>query len=146
MDRIASATTEVTAPVDRVWKALTDPADIKRYMFGTTAKSDWRVGSPITFEGEWQGKTYLDKGVITAFEPNRRLQYTHFSTLAGKPDVPENYHTVTVRLEPMGDRTRITLDQDNNETEEARVQSEKNWRMMLDGLRQLLEARPSVKR
>jgi hypothetical protein len=33
----------------------------------------------------------------------------------------------------------VTLSQDNNATDEAREHSEQNWRMMLDGLKKLLE-------
>jgi len=58
----------------------------------------------------------------------------------GKPNVPENYHTVVVELAEQGERTLVTLSQDNNPTEEAREHSEKNWQTMLDGLKKLLEA------
>ncbi len=100
-------------------------------MFGADVESDWREGSPITWKGEWQGKKYEDKGVIQQMKPERTLSYSHFSPLAGKPDRPENYHTVTIDLSGQGDRTKVTLTQDNNATEEARDQSEKNWTMML---------------
>jgi hypothetical protein len=54
-------------------------------------------------------------------------------------DVPENYHSVTIELSGQGGQTTLTLTQDNNETEEAREHSEKNWQMMLEGLKKLLE-------
>jgi hypothetical protein len=38
-----------------------------------------------------------------------------------------------------GAETTVSLSQDNNETEQAREYSEKNWKMMLDGLKKLLE-------
>jgi hypothetical protein len=53
--------------------------------------------------------------------------------------VPENYHTVTIELESKGDQTNITLSQDNNATEEARDHSQRNWQMMLDEMKKLLE-------
>ena len=137
---VAEASIDIDAPRARVWKALTDPASIKKYMFGADVTSDWKVGSPITWKGEWQGKKYEDKGVIQEMKPERTLQYSHFSPLAGKPDRPENYHTVTVDLSGQGDRTKVTLTQDNNSTEEARAQSEKNWAGMLQSLRKLLES------
>jgi hypothetical protein len=37
------------------------------------------------------------------------------------------------------DRTRVSLTQDNNATEEARPHSKKNWAMMLGGLKKFLE-------
>ena len=38
-----------------------------------------------------------------------------------------------------GPQTRVSLVQDNNPTEDARVHSEKNWGMMLAGLKKFLE-------
>jgi uncharacterized protein YndB with AHSA1/START domain len=133
-----SSITIETTPA-KVWQALVTPAAIKQYMFGTNVTSDWKEGSPITWKGEWQGKAYEDKGVIRQFKPNQALQYTHFSPLAGLPDKPENYHTVSIQLSPDGNGTRVSLTQDNNPTEEARSHSEKNWKMMLDGLKKFVE-------
>ena len=136
---IARAETFIAAPASSVWKALTDPAIIKQYMFGTTVKSGWQKGSPITWSGEWQGKSYEDKGVITAFEPSKQLQYTHYSPMTGLPDVPANYHTVTISLKEEGSNTLVTLTQDNNANEQEKQHSEKNWDMMLDGLKKSVE-------
>ena len=137
---VATASTTIKAPVARVWQALIDPAMIKQYLFGTEVVSEWTPGSPIVFRGEWQGKTYEDKGVILGMEPRRLLQYTHWSNLSGLPDRPENYHTVTIELDAQGTQTRVSLSQDNNPTEQARDHSEKNWETVLAGLTQLLEA------
>jgi uncharacterized protein YndB with AHSA1/START domain len=136
---VAKATIALDAPARDVWRALTDPVSIKQYMFGTTVESRWRKGSPITWKGEWQGKPYEDKGVVLDMKPSRMLQYTHFSPLAGKPDKPENYHTVTITLSPSDRHTRVTVAQDNNATEEAQAHSEKNWTMMLAGLKKVIE-------
>jgi uncharacterized protein YndB with AHSA1/START domain len=139
---IANASTTINAPSAELWQALVTPAAIKEYMFGTTVTSDWVVGSPIVWEGEWLGRAYEDKGIILQVVPERVLEYSHFSPLAGVPDVPENYHIVTVELSPDGERTRVTLSQDNNPTEQAREHSEKNWGMMLAALKQFLERQP----
>jgi uncharacterized protein YndB with AHSA1/START domain len=136
---IASVSTTITVPSADVWQALVTPAAIKQYMFGTTVTSDWVVGSPISWKGEWQGRAYEDKGIILQVVPERVLEYSHFSPLAGVPDVPENYHVVTVELSPDGERTRVALSQDNNPTEQARERSERNWGVMLAALKQFLE-------
>ena len=67
------------------------------------------------------------------------LQYTHFSPLSGQPDIPENYHTVTVRLAGNKEETEVSLTQDGSKTEQERTHSEENWNKMLTGLKQLLE-------
>src|SRR5919199_1123323 len=91
---VARASITIDAPRAQVWSALVNPEAIKQYMFGTNVVSDWREGSPIVWKGEWQGKSYEDKGVILELKPGRTLQYSHFSPLSGAPDRPENYHTV----------------------------------------------------
>ena len=136
---IARASLSVAAPIARVWDALVNPQTIKKYMFGTTVVSEWQKGSPITWKGEWKGKSYEDKGTILEIEPRRRLQYSHYSPLSGLPDSPENRHTVTIELSEEGAQTRVSLSQDNNASEEARQHSEKNWKMMLDGLKKVVE-------
>ena len=138
-DLTARASTRIDASADDVWRALTDPAEIRKYYFGTNLKTDWKPGSPITWSGEWQGKTYEDRGKVLEVEKNRRLKYTHFSPMMGLEDKPENYHTITIDLAPDGDGTRVSLAQDNNADAKARDHSAKNWETMLGGLKKLLE-------
>jgi len=135
----AKATTVINAPASKVWEALTQPEQIKQYLFGTQVTTDWHVGSPITYKGEWKGKPYEDKGKVLEIEPRKRLVSTFWSALAGLPDTPENYKTVRYELAPEGDRTKLTITQDNNATQEEATEAEKNWRMVLDGIKKLLE-------
>ena len=114
---IAKASIGINAPNEKVWNALVTPEAIKRYMFGTNVVSDWREGSAIAWKGEWEGKSYEDKGVILQLKPGRTLQYSHFSLLSGLPDEPENYHTVTIELSRGGNQTHVFLAQDKNATE-----------------------------
>ena len=136
---IAQASTTIYARSDDIWKALIDPAALKQYMFGADVSSDWRAGSLITWKGEIKGKRYEDKGRVLEVEPGRLLKYSHFSPLSGQPDKPENYHTVTIELEEQGDETLVSLSQDKNADEKAREHSEKNWGVMLEGLKKYVE-------
>ncbi len=135
----AKATTSIEAPRSKVWEALVAPDAIEQYMFGTRVESNWTAGSKITWQGEWNGKKYEDRGVILKFYPEQTLQYTHFSPLSGGPDTPENYHTVTINLSGDGNSTDVSLSQDNNADEKARGESEKNWVAMLEGLKKYVE-------
>jgi uncharacterized protein YndB with AHSA1/START domain len=141
----AVATVDIDAPPSEVWRSLTDPARLKQYYLGAEVETDWQVGSPITFKGEWDGKPYEDKGEILVFEPERKLAYSHFSPMGGKPDVPENYHVVDVTLDEREGATQVTLRQSNLEggaTDEDRANRddyEKNWKQMLEGLKKTTE-------
>jgi uncharacterized protein YndB with AHSA1/START domain len=137
--RDAVASIVVAAPAERVWKALTDPDDVREYFLGTNVRSTWREGDPVTFAGEWKGKTYEDKGVVLANRPNELLRISHYSPLTGLPDVPENYHTVEYRLDPRADGTEVSITQGNNRSESEADESTKLWDMVLGNLKEYLE-------
>jgi uncharacterized protein YndB with AHSA1/START domain len=136
---VAKASTTIQAPTAKVWDALVTPATIKQYMFGTTVVSNFKKGSPITWEGEWQGKKYKDKGVILDLQPQKKFAYSHFSPLSGLPEKPENFHNVTIELVDRGKQTLVSLSQDNNANEKEREHSQKNWELMRSGLKKVLE-------
>jgi uncharacterized protein YndB with AHSA1/START domain len=136
---IARVEETINAPVEKVWDAFVNPDVISKYMFGTKVTSDWTPGSQVTWEGKFQGKTYFDKGEILKIEPGKVLQYSHFTTMAGVKDKPDNYHIVTVEFLANGRKTKLVLTQENNSSREFAEHSEKNWRMMFHSLKELLE-------
>ncbi len=136
---VAKTSVAINTPASKVWDALTNPELIKQYLFGTHVTTDWKVGSPITYEGVWEGKTYKDKGKIMQIEPNKVLVSTFWSALSGLPDIPENYQTVRYELSPEGKGTRLTIVQDNNATQADADHSAQNWKMVLESIKQILE-------
>jgi uncharacterized protein YndB with AHSA1/START domain len=135
----ANVNISIKAPVSKVWDALTKPEIIKQYFFGTDAKSDWEVGGPVTFKGEWEGKTYEDKGIVTASEPNKLLSYSYWSSMSGKEDKPENYANVTYELTQRENETNLSITQDNIADEKTKEHSVQNWKSVLNDLKKLLE-------
>lgn len=135
----AKASITIKAPASKVWEALTNPAMVKQYLFGTEMTTDWKVGSSITYKGVWEGKAYEDKGKVLEFEPEKKIVSTYWSGMSGLPDVPENYNKVTYALSPAGNDTNLEITQDNCKTEEGRDHSQKNWMMVLDLIKKMLE-------
>jgi len=130
----------IDAPRAKVWDALTNPEKVKLYLHGTNLSTDWKVGSPISWKGEWKGQSYEDKGTVLEVETGRLLKNTHWSPMGGSADKPENYHTVTYELKDAGGKTILTLTQDNNATqEEADKMAEDNWGPVLRGLKETVE-------
>jgi hypothetical protein len=43
---------------------------------GTNVSIDWKEGSAISYEGDYNGKKYHDKGVIKKIEPGKLFQST----------------------------------------------------------------------
>ena len=137
-----TAKTQITvhAPAAKVWAALTTPELIKQYLMGADVHTDWKVGSPLTYTGEYQGKKYEEKGVIKQIEPEKILQATHFSSMSGKDDKPENYALVTWELEPNGDDTVLSVSQDHLENEKGVAGAKQNWTNVLKDLKKITEA------
>src|SRR5680860_1566558 len=133
---VATAEAEISASTAQVWTALTDPDQIEKYMFGSRVETDWKPGSPIVWKGEYDGKSYEDKGEIVEIDPERRLKVTHFSPMSGQEDVPENYHTLTYELEDRGVTTHISL---SHASEEQAEQFKANWQAMLDSLKEIVD-------
>jgi uncharacterized protein YndB with AHSA1/START domain len=130
---------DIQAPIAKVWDALINPAKIKQYLFGTDTHCDWKVGSPLRFTGEWEGKQYEDKGTILAIEKDKLLSYDYWSNFSGVPDVPENYQIVTFRLKETNGKTALQLTQQNIRSEESKAHSQENWKMVLKSLKELVE-------
>ena len=138
--RDAKVSVLVDAAPEKVWEALTDPKLVKEYLFGTEVEE--RIGKPgsqIRYRGVWQGKAYEDKGEILQVEPGRLIASTFFSALSGLEDSPENYKVVRYELQPQGNGTLLTVVQENNSSEEEASHSEENWKIVLDGLKKLVE-------
>lgn len=133
------STVVIDASASNVWDALTKPELIKKYFFGTDVHTDWKAGSPIRFTGEWEGKKYEDKGKVLTNEPQKLIKYTYWSSLSGKEDKPENYQTLSYGLSESGNKTSLTIKQEGLQSEQEKEHSEKNWKGVLEGLKNLLE-------
>jgi uncharacterized protein YndB with AHSA1/START domain len=143
---VAKASITIEAPAKDVWEALTDPEAIPHYMFGAEVMTDWTPGSPIAWMGEWEGKRFVDRGVVLEVEPEEKLVYSHYSPSSGLPDVPANHHRVTIWLTSDGDHTRVELEQDGCQSSAECERSTTNWETMLEGLKTYVEQKQAEHR
>lgn len=135
----AKKTITIHAPLVAVWKGLTDPAELKKYFFGTNLHTSWKPGTAIRFTGEWDGKPYEDKGTVLKFEPEKMLQYDYWSAWSGNADLPENYQIVTYRVKPKGDSTTVIITQSRIKTLESKLHSVQSWGILMKNLKDVLE-------
>ena len=102
----------INAPAEKVWDALTNPEQTKKYMFGCETVSDWKVGSPLLWQANYDGKdTVFVKGSIVRIEPEKFLAYTTFDPNSTIEDIPANYLTVTYDLSAKDGQTLLTVTQ-----------------------------------
>lgn len=131
---------EINAPAAKVWQALTDPSIVKQYFFGTNVKSDWKKGSPIIWEGEWDGKSYQDTGTILDIEPGKSVKYNYWSSMSGTENVPENYVDITYDLDEKDGKTILTITQEKIKSEESKKHSEQNWQGVFGKMKEMVES------
>jgi uncharacterized protein YndB with AHSA1/START domain len=137
---IAEASINIDAPAENVWKVLTTPELIKKYLIGTTVTTDWKQGSAINYDGEYNGKEYHDKGKILKIIPAKLLQSTYWSSMGGKEDKPENYNTIVYHLTETDGKTVVRLAQDNVLSENEKTHVTANWKAVLQKLKEVAEA------
>lgn len=130
--------TTVKASLEKVWDALINPEMVRQYFFGSNQETTWEVGSPILWTGEYEGQTYVDKGIVLEFIPNEKVSYSYLSSWSGLEDNPDNYLLVTCEVKSMNDGTELTITQSNYDEEKAKHSSE-NWAVVIDGMKKLIE-------
>jgi len=102
----------INASAEKVWDALTNPEQTKKYMFGCETVSDWKPGSSLLWKMNHEGKELVAvKGNIVEINPQKYLAYTVIDPNSAMADIPENYLTVTYELTPEKDSTTLTVTQ-----------------------------------
>lgn len=136
-----SKSIQFLANISKVWDALINPKKIKLYLFGTEVISDWKKGSQMIFQGEWEGQPFQDKGYILDIEYEKIFKYKYWSGFSGLSDSAENYSTVTYQLESVGNHTVLNLVQEGFANEQARSHSEMSWDIVFQNMKEILEFR-----
>lgn len=129
----------IHAPVENVWKALTDAGMIKKYFLGVETRGEWKKGNTIIFQGEWQGKPYHGKGKVLQTEKKHLLKHSFWSDMSGLTDEPANYHIITYEIGSENGNTRLNLTEENLADETMKERSSGLWNIILDNLKKLLE-------
>lgn len=132
----------LNANTSEVWDALTNPDKTKAYMFNCKVVTDWKVGSPIIWEGAEDGKEYV-KGNVLNYEKEKFLEYITFDPNSEVKDDPNNHLSVKLQLVPEGDRTLLKIKQgDFSKVSNAQKRYDETilgWEYALGGLKKLLE-------
>ena len=130
------------AAPERVFRALTEPADIARWwgpqLFTTPEiELDLRVGGGYRFTMQPpEGDRFHLSGEFAEISPPSRLAYT-FRWDEPTPDDRET--VVTLTLDALGDATRLSLSQGEFATDARLALHRSGWTESLLKLRELLE-------
>ncbi|WP_397447757.1 SRPBCC domain-containing protein [Polaribacter sp. R77954] len=137
---IASSNINIKSTPEKVWDVLTNPVKIKEYLFGTEVITDWKIGSSIIFQGEYDGQQYKDKGNVNQNKKNELLKYDYWSVFTGLEDKPENYSLVTYKIENLDDNSvNFSWHQQGFSSEEGKCHTEEGLKAMLEKIKELAE-------
>jgi uncharacterized protein YndB with AHSA1/START domain len=126
------------APVERVWKALTDVEQMRQWYFDLKEFKP-EVGFEFQFVVEHEGTTYDHRCKVTEVIPRKKLAYTW------RYNGHEGDSLVTFELSADGDKTRLKLTHQGLETfpktpAYARENFEKGWTEIIGSeLKQFVE-------
>ena len=141
-------TITIHAPAAKVWDALINPEQTKKYMFGCETVSDWKVGSTLLWQAEYEGKLMVFvKGEILDLQPEKLLKYSTIDPNSDIDDVSENYLNVTYELVSDKENTILNVTQGDYATvaegerryEEANNNGE-GWNPILIEIKKLVES------
>ena len=121
---------------DRLWQAITDEEERRKYSFGVGVESDWTPDSPYRALHAATG-TPISEGENLEVDPPRRLVQS-MTALWSEEVRSEGTSRVTWEIEPVGDSCRLTVTHDQLR-EGAHGELYGGWMMILSGLKTLLE-------
>jgi DNA-binding transcriptional ArsR family regulator/uncharacterized protein YndB with AHSA1/START domain len=142
--------TYVRTTPETLWRALTEPEFTRRY-WGNELRSEWKVGSPITWVH--RGVTIADpEQVVLEHDPYRRLSYAwhamtpELASSVGLSDevrdaaAAEPRSTVSFDLEDLGAVVKLTVVHDGFTPDSTMLSLISNgWPYVLSDLKTLLE-------
>jgi uncharacterized protein YndB with AHSA1/START domain len=141
-----SKVVSIDAPASFVWRALTTPALMKKWMMPDGELqiiTDWEVGSPLSIRGHMNGKDFENRGKVLQYEFEKTLQYSHLSSISRLPDRPENYSIIEFRLQPIKEQTILTITLSNFPTASIYQHLAFYWNVAPEVLKQMVEKQGS---
>lgn len=131
---------QIDVKPERLWSILTQPDHIAKYLFGTVTETDWKMGSPITFSGSYNGTTYCDKGVVMAIVPYTLIAYDYWTQFSGLADIPENYCEVSYHIKDIGNgKVEFTWQQIGFKNEEGMQHNNDSMPALLQKIKEVAE-------
>ena len=123
-----------TSP-EKLWSAITDPAQRAKYSFGVQTHSDWTTGS--SYRSGVPDAVDIAEGENLVVEPPHLLVQS-FTALWSDDVKAQGTTRVTWEIEQVGDSCRLTVVHDRLPAS-ANAELYGGWPMILSGLKTLLE-------
>lgn len=135
-------TIPILAPVSVVWNALTNPDLMKLWMSESELNivTEWKIGGPILIRGNLHNATFENTGFILNFEKERKLSYSHLSSLSNLADRTENYSVLEFDLTAIDNYTMLSISAHTFPTEAIYRHLVFYWTVTPEILKKFIEA------
>jgi uncharacterized protein YndB with AHSA1/START domain len=137
-----TTTVIVNSGVQQVWRILTDRDSMSQWMgdpeMDIKVQTDWKINSPIFITGFHHVK-FQNNGMVLQYDKEKRLKYSHLSSVSRLPDQPENYSVIEFILTPLDQRTQLRLEVQNFPTDTIRKHLEFYWKTTLHLIKTTVE-------
>jgi len=131
---------EIKAKLSIVWDMLTNPDKILIYT-GSSAKTDWKVGSEIIWEWRQNNHIHLYEGEIIENMKYKKIRYKYRPTSGKVPENANLYIFVTCILDQVSkDKTLFTYVRENIPSEDEKKHMEEYIPSMLAKMKKIAEA------
>ena len=143
MDDTFSTAVTIDSEPPQIWAVLTQHKLMAQWMADPEMKievhTNWDIDAAILVQAFHHLK-FENKGVVLSFDKEKRLSYSHLSSLSRLPDKRENYSIFEFVLTPVGKQTLLTIFVTNFPTETIRKHLEFYWRGTIVKIKKVVEA------
>lgn len=129
----------INAPIQKVWKTVTEPEMVKLWQFGSDLITTWEVGSEIRFVTKWEEQVFEQWGVIQEIRENELLKYRLFAPRPDLEDKPENYFIMSYVLTEENGITKLEIIQEDNRPNAIQEELQGEENPILKSLKDLAE-------
>jgi hypothetical protein len=112
---------------------------IKRYLPVTSVTSDWAKEAGSFGRANSRAKPLRSGGPFYGSSLNGCSSTTTRYRSSGRPEAPKDRQVVTIELRDVGARKEVLVTERNNKNVREFEHSEGSWRMVLNGLKALVE-------
>ncbi|TYA74025.1 SRPBCC family protein [Seonamhaeicola marinus] len=117
---------EINAKLSQVWETVTDPKNVKKYLFEIDKVSKWKTNSQIPFPIEES-----HSGSFLEIETDKTLKFSSSLGLDGLVSI------VTYQFSHSNENTILKVTQEGFENEEKRKNTENNWEIILNRIKEM---------
>jgi uncharacterized protein YndB with AHSA1/START domain len=137
--------TYIKTTPEKLWAALTDPATMKKYWFGATITTDWKVGSP--WQIELPDGRLADTGEIVECDPPRRIVIGKWQNRFVPEAMAAGPSRCTMDIEAVDDAVKLTITHVSETDSDGLIKGVSGgWPRILSNLKSLLETGEVVRK